>query len=239
MNFINLSAIGYSSSQGVLVAKNFMTAPHKNIKYSLISFGVNDLDFIRFFGNSFASDAVYLKTPTTSFLEKLAQFSHFFNLSSLVLRDSFLLFDCSRLTDLQPRVSTEEFKTNILKIINISRNIGTTPVLINTMLSAKAKGEKTLEYLNPHLNVIKELAAKGRCSESISSLSKYREQDALYLRQKIENINLELSQISRDHQIPLVDAFNILNQTEDFIDPIHPSRAGHQKLSLALAKALQ
>ncbi len=261
---INLGVPGYSSYQGLLVAREQVSTLHPRVV--VVSFNFNDRrrarvpDSPEAFRDLFQETSDYWATRLASRLDHLYLFRGMRRLSRIGQPTSSVL----NLEDAVPRVNEADYRANLLAIAEISMEFGATPVFMllrdNPRMTAplrdgldrlqQGEPERALAYFE---NVDSELADLA----ALYSAAAYRALGRTEEAQEAVEIDSDLPidgggpirldtayndimiDAARALDITLVDAASLLDAASgSFTDEVHFDVRGHRLVGELLATSL-
>lgn len=240
---INASGIGHSILQGEIIWDKYFSKDTTNIKYALISYGINDLDKYRFFDSEPIDDKIFFQNPPLALsIDKLNINSNFIMTLSLVMREIEYKNNCSQLSHSVQRVSWDDFKKSLDQVTLSMKKRNITPVIIGTAYY--------LKQVNPNYSPdkillayekVNKLAQDGSCDKAYDNLkiAKSYEPDDIY--KKVLELNENLKNYAAASGLVFIDSFNLLNSAapaENYFDPVHPSSKGHLLIATQIIDSL-
>lgn len=234
---LNASEIGFSSRQGLsLSAMPEMLALRPRIV--LIAYGVNDVDRFRFFGDNRYTDEESLerlaKNPGSNTLPASA-FLYLVNRVATGLRAEK---GCGLAYVPRVRVSAEEFAQNMLRIAGEWKKRGAEPVFLTTPLKGAAAD---VQASTPAEDLYASSAASaqaGRCAEAAELFRKARGLEPARILAEVSLRNRLLMDKARGAGVKTVALHTGLLGDADYLDPVHPTAAGHAKIARIVSDAL-
>ena len=182
------------------------------------------------------SDEDFFKLPSKSrlsFFESVNIPLAFWSLLTRAVNEARWLWPC-------PPVKVPELRSQpqlwIKKINLLAESISETGAIPVLLSSAFLFNEKLNEDLSRKSNELYNLSAlqssQGHCSEARSLFLQARQFEQHRIQKDLTAINEGLRSLNAKWNV--VEIQNLLNSKEDFVDPIHPSELGHQKIARAL-----
>ncbi len=130
------------------------------------------------------------------------------------------------------RVSVEDYKANFRKMINLSRQKGITPVLMNQPSQPIRSGSAFTE-------LAKSLNYKAPDEKSWNQFC--RAMRDLFVRRQQE-YNDALMEVATEMKVPFVDMISVFKESKNLeellIDPVHPTPKGHIIIANELNKTI-
>ncbi len=234
LNIFNASQIGYTSHQGLILLKNEILLASNKYKYAIISYGINDLDKIRFYTDTYVSDQEYFSKDILNYssLKKNLAISNLANFIYLFSDELNIRFNCFNLSKIEQRVSANDFIKNIQEIIDILKNNKIQPIIVNTPYYLKYKNiNYSRKLVDDKYSKVTKFAIESNCSLAIKWLNEAKSLEADRINQDVIQINGMLKKVAYSNRILYIDAFDALNTSSienNYLDPVHPSAAGHQ-----------
>lgn len=239
---INSSGVGHSIVQGDLIWKNIFSH-ESNLSYVLISYGVNELDKFRFFDSTPVDDKIFFKSePVGLKIDKLHLPSNFIAALSLMIREVFSRVNCDHLVNSVQRVSWNDYEATLSKMLSEMKNKNITVVLINTPFFLKNKNPKYSDHIiKSKYSEVARLAQEGHCIEAHEKwkIAMSYEPDNIF--DQIILFNAMLRAYALRNGLIYIDAFHLLQTNvpeKNFVDPVHPSSLGHQKIANRIINSL-
>jgi lysophospholipase L1-like esterase len=258
---INASQIGYTSYQGLILLQNYL------LKYSpdlvTIPYVLNDIDVYRFYRNEGISDKE-LSVPSHS----LVMFSNVIDRSRFVValknfmkkiinsNDRIAVFYLKKQFKLaKTRVSAEDYKANLLKIINIcnANNIKVVflKMPVNLSLPSLSDQEKKLlmdgnSCSDFYYDLAQNYDKQGKYHQARFYYNQAREYKILdcYAQSKVYHSIVD--EVSKKNNVPLVDVDALFVRTGTYQelfnglnDSIHPNSRGHEIIAEALSDTIK
>ncbi len=236
VNYLNASGIGHSIVQGNIVWNKRVANQKLSLTHAFIAYGVNDLDKFRFFDSAPINDKVFFQSPPLALeIDKLHLPFNLPILASLVTREILYRGHCDQLAGSVERVSWSDFEQALLEMVLDMKKRNITPVIINTPFYLKNKNPKyTQELIVASYKKVTALAQSGKCKEAREELKIAKAYEPDNILEQVILFNQKLKNFASKNDLKYVDAYQALstNQIADnFVDPVHPSKLGHQKIA--------
>lgn len=235
LKVFNAGQIGFGIEQGLKLWDEFKSG--KNLRYVIIAYGVNDIDRYRFFGANGSSDEDFFRQPEGSrlnFLEKINFPSAFINLSSRAVNEVRLLWPCPPQKIPALRATPERWLQKMDELAEKISQSGAIPVFLSSAFFFSQQADESLSSKSNELYVKSaRAAADGACSDSRKYFAEARSYEPFRIRRDLEIINKALRGLAS--KWTLVEIHQTLDTKNDFVDPIHPSPAGHLKIARSLS----
>lgn len=233
---LNASGIGHSIVQGELVWKKKLAKKNLALTHVFIAYGINDLDKFRFFDSAPMDDKTFFQSsPLALRIDKLDLPFNFPVLISLVAREVLYSGQCDQLIGSIERVSWNDFELTLNSMTANMKSKNIIPVLINTPFYLKTKNPKyNSELILSSYTKVTELAKAGKCQEARAELKIAKSYEPDNILEQVVLFNRKLKDYSLKNGIKYVDAYQVLSigrVAENFVDPVHPSKLGHQKIA--------
>ena len=206
----NASQIGYSTHQGLNLFRSDFAG--KKFDVTIISYGINDVDFHRFYWQSTLTDANELTLPRSEFVTSLQKW--IYKSSTIMVLQKIVFTGLTKLTGMknsgpdekQIRVSETEFRKNLLDLIQDVKKSGSLPVLLLTATHFKRHEDEKIDLIQ---NIL------------IKRMNQF------------EQVMME---VARDEKVLLADPDVWLKGPRDelFVDPVHFSEKGNQQIGKGL-----
>lgn len=206
----NASQIGYSTHQGLALLRNELSG--KKFDVTVISYGINDVDFHRFYWQSQLTDADEFKAPHGEFQTTLQKWV--FKSSAIVVLQKAVFTALAKITgagsarpdEKQIRVTGSEFRKNLIDLIHEVRKSGSRPLLLLTSTHFKKNSDARIDLIQ---NVI------------MKRMTGY------------EDI---IREVAGAENVLLADPDEWLKGPRDglFVDPVHFSETGNEQIGNGL-----
>jgi len=218
---LNAGEIGYSTWQGLQIYRKRLRLLHPNI--IVAAYGANDVDFWRFFFAEGGADAEVLSRKRSA--GRIALQNALRRLACLRLASRAVLGIAHHLRSPAARtqglrVPVDEFRANLLELTRLAREDGGRMILMTT--------------------AHRFIALDGGAARQ--SLAEARRAEATRVPRDLSLFNRIVREIAAKERVSLVDAEALLGGKDAaglFLDPIHPSPAGHAVIAEALARAVK
>ncbi len=239
-NAINVGQIGFSSWQGLEFYKKYLLGKI-NADMVIIAYGVNDVDKFRFFYTSTLPDKDEFSKPKENWQISLQNILIRFNSINLLSRTIFKYADglmCLQKNIPVRRVDDNDFVANIDEIIRLSKLNGSEVILLTSPYNLPTYNIKDPDY-EKYQNT--DYCYEKNINERKKIIEKDRQLEPKRIAKDINILNNLLRNISKRDNITLVDAEKILNTFKEnnmFIDPIHMSKAGNEKIAQNIFSAI-
>ncbi|MGE3260716.1 MAG: SGNH/GDSL hydrolase family protein [Bacteriovoracia bacterium] len=234
----NLSQIGYSSAQGLSLVAQYPPPENSSV---LFSYGINDLDRFRFFFPSFQSDAEFFAHPLSPgeiFVANLGSHFHFLRYLLRGAGNIRAMVRCPLPPTLPLRVPIPSTIENLEKFSASLSAIHATLVVIDTPY-LPARIQDGLASSEKIYRAAYEASVAGACGKSHALLEKFLALEPTRIHQDVNLLNAALAQWAARSGTLIVKASHLLSEPADFVDPIHPSALGHEKIAAAITQLLQ
>ena len=239
----NWSQIGHTIVQG---KKLFLKFPFESKKV-ILAFGVNELDRFRFFGTDLRGDIEYFKSaqqPSViqSNLNLVSVFSRIFT-------EFYFLWPCPPNTVPQKRVLLENWSETLGEFVQVLLDRKNEVFILTTPSHYKLEKNPQLAKENQELYEESAVQAqKGSCSKARELFRKSKSLEVYRVIEEIQKLNdltieaparwlssfperFALSQNEQVRKVKIIKIHDLLNESTDFVDPIHPSNKGHEKIA--------
>ena len=232
-NTKNLSQIGYTLRQGIILAK--MQSPPEN-SIVIVSYGINELDRFRFFFPTNEPDEFFFNQETPLAARWVAETRT--RILSLRFFTRFVAklsrqFSCKLPPKLNLRIPPDAITTYLNSIQQIVKDANAKLLLVDTpyrpdlfIPSEKASEDFYQEAFTA--------AEKGDCKKANKALESFNRLETNRIRQDLVHINKAFHSWAKENHTPLVSASKLLSKKSDFFDPIHPSVEGHRKIAVGI-----
>lgn len=235
LNVFNAGQIGFGVEQGLRLWEEFIAA--KNLRYVIIAYGVNDIDRYRFYGANGSSDEDFFRQPESSrlnVLERVSFPSAFINLASRAINEVRLLWPCPPQKVPELRATPERWQQKMNELAEMVSQAGATPVFLSSAFYFSRQVDESLNSKSDELYAKSaRAAADGMCSDARAYFGEARSFEPYRIRRDLEIINESLKSLSSKWTV--VEIHKLLDAKNDFVDPIHPSPAGHLKIARSLS----
>lgn len=247
---INAGQIGYTSHQGIILLEKVLL----NFSPDLItvSYGLNDIDRYRFYSNTGVSDKELamgnrLAIGINNAVSKIRTYLFIKNvISELIYKNKKLASSVfkKQFNVAKIRVSEQDYRENLKRIINITRVNNIKLVFIkmpiNLSLPHLTDAENNILKNGRNLsNYYYDLADKyeKKLDYQNASLFFKKAKDYQVIECVRDGVNYQkiMDEVSREYDIPLVDAvkiFSLEGKNRSLFniphDPIHPNSEGHK-----------
>ena len=229
----NASQVGYTIVQGrrlyESMDKNFLTS----LRTVLLAYGVNEVDRFRFFGRDPSSDDEYFARPLP--ISTRERFFNSFAFGALLWRagqEASLLTGCGFKQTPSLRLSPKKFDLFLRDWAEKLRQEGKRVVLVNSAEEMPfAPDERRANLSDRQFTESESRSQAGDCTESRRLFKEARQNEPWRVLRDIGRINNVMSKVGRELSLPVADIATVLVSTrkgELFVDPIHPSAAGHR-----------
>lgn len=243
LRVFNAGQIGFGIKQGQILWKKIQEKRTHPFKYVIISYGVNDIDRFRFYGNSELSDIEYFnsnfKNEPTVF-EKINFNSSFYNLLTRAISEVQMLWPCPPETELSLRLPISQWALELDKLSEDIKKTGAQPILLTSpfLFSNPIKNSDNLGGESDKYYKLSAVEARNSyCSKSRQYLIKAKGYEPYRIKRDVEKINTQTIQLGVKWSV--VSVHEQLIDKNDFVDPIHPSKLGHEKIAHALYNVIR
>ena len=238
----NSSGIGHSIAQGLRVWDKIKNSVSP--QYTLLAYGVNDLDKFRFFDSDSVNDREFFQSePRALKIDKLQLPSDFVVVLSLVIRQVMHTVSCEQLIKSPQRVEWEDYKNQLNQMISEMRNKGVHPILLNTPFYLAHPNKIFKEKdINDLYAAVSELAKKDECKKAHEKLKMAKALEPYSINHKVLLFNENLKKFANENKVAVIDVHSLLinqNAKENFYDPVHPSAKGHKLIADEIVKLIQ
>lgn len=241
MSVFNAGQIGFGVEQGHILWKQIRDSGAK-FKFVIISYGVNDIDRFRFFGANGISDDKFFQLPPNErlgLLESVNVPSAFWWLLVHGMNETKFLWPCPPKTVPEVRLSVQAWIEKMDSLATEVAKTGARPVLLSSAFLFKnlTFGDDTLEKSEEAYKQSAALAEQGKCGESRQQFVQARQTEFYRIKSDLSGLNNGLKTLSKKWNV--VEIHDLVTEQEDFVDPIHPSLKGHEKIARALAEIVK
>ena len=231
---LNLSQIGHSTYQGYLLARS-PNVQQIEPKIVLLAYGVNDTDRFRFFFQSPKSDFEEFATERTSNNVSVLNFinsSAFLRLTSIFTSKTLLNFSCQNLRELPARRLSEDQTINYYsELIKKYRKSGARIVVLTTPHHFEGLDPAFSQSYEELFSSSRTAATQGDCRAAKELLEESRKLEKNIIARDIIGLNKRLRELAKQEDVALADAELLLTADRYFLDPIHPTKEGHQVIA--------
>lgn len=231
----NFGQIGHASWQGFrLLEEN----PPPSGAVVLFAYGINDLDRYRFFFPSPMTDKKFFSTaipPSMMWFATLSSRSHAFR---YLLRMSALFrgkINCALPPEMPRRIPDEDFLENLNQFKAAVEKNKARLVVIDTPYWPVTARNSTSEALYAEAEAA---YRAGDCGKSREFFQKFIEEEPNRIVRDQRVLNGRLNEWAKKNRVTIIRASALLSVREDFVDPVHPSSAGHKKIADAIRAEL-
>jgi lysophospholipase L1-like esterase len=235
--YLNASQIGFSTLQGLLLWQNLLQNELPNLKYVILSYGINDLDKFRFYDLSFSDDLSYFKNRSKD--HGAGSFGSSLNVATtleLFKSEAFLQRNCSSLADINQRLTLQNSKLVLKNLINELRKRNVKVIVVNSpyqrMPVNKDFKYETVEKLYAETE---QAAASGNCEAAFENLKNAKSLEPWRVEYDVVMLSILQESLSKEENLIFVDAHaefeKLPDQKDYFIDPVHPSASGHNLIA--------
>ena len=240
---LNASEVGYTIVQGSLLYESLNKALLSSVHTVVLAYGVNEVDRFRFFGRDSADDIEYFSRPIEpSFGEIFFNSLPFTALLWRGAQEAQTIFGCGFKRAPALRVSMAKFPSVLREFISRLRRDGRRVVYVNSAREIPVTPDETRAALSDRLFLESETLSKaGDCKGSRQAFAQARENEPWRVLRDIDRVNILISELGRELDIPVVDIASALvspTKGEFFVDPIHPSATGHRLAADQIEAAL-
>lgn len=244
LNYLNASQIGFSTEQGLLLWNGFLKNKLPNLKYVLISYGINDLDRFRFYDLSFIDDINYFGSQLNQANPLLPFSSNLLTTFDLFKNEMSLKINCAPLMTVKQRLSLAESKQESLRLIQILKEQKVKIVFVGTpYLRMPPNSNFKYDDVNKYYQAAEAAASAGNCQQALSLIKKAKALEPWRVERDVAALSEMQKQISQDESIFYVDTYSAFNnlkiQKEYFVDPVHPSPKGHELIAQLVLEKLK
>ena len=242
LKYLNASQIGFSTEQGLLLWNLFFKEKLPNLKYVIISYGINDLDRFRFYGLSFTDDISYfadgLNRP-----RDLSLNSSLLTTFNLFENEALLNLNCTALSSMKQRLSLSESKQESLRLIKNLKEKNVKIIFVGTpYLKMPVNNEFQYSDVNTYYEKSQTAATGGHCREALSLLKEAKALEPWRVEQDVVKLAEAQKQLCDEEGILCIDAYTAFDrlkaQKEYFVDPVHPSQKGHDLIARLVLEKL-
>lgn len=245
LNYLNAAQIGFSTEQGLLVWNLFLKSQLPNLKYVIISYGINDLDRFRFYDLSFVNDVSYFNQKglrSKPFLGPVN--SNLLTAFNLFENEALLKLDCSPLRTIKQRLSFSEYDHESRALIQALKEKNVKTIFVGTPYQ-RMPLNKDFQYgdVQEYYQAAESAATAGHCREALSLIGQAKVLEPWRVEQDVARLTDLQKQLSRDEDILYIDAYNAFHdlktQKEYFVDPVHPTIQGHKLIADLILEKLK
>ncbi len=238
---LNLSQIGYSTFQGKLLSEH-PAIKQARPKVVLLAFGVNDVDRYRFFFQSSKSDAEELSSTKDSLhytRASLISGSSFLRLISSFTSSFLLNLDCRSLEQIpNRRLSAKETEVYFTELVTKYKQLNSNVVLVTTPHNYQGLDPNFLLSYEQLFAASAEAAKNRKCRTAKALASESRKLEKNVIVRDIIDLNQRLKNVAKQLDVTIVDAEELLKDSDKFLDPIHPNKEGHALIATQIFDAL-
>ncbi|CAN5726985.1 hypothetical protein BH10BDE1_BH10BDE1_29940 [soil metagenome] len=242
VKYANLSQIGYGLSQGQRLFEDFRSEWRSRPLTVFVSYGVNDVDRFRFFGPSGTSDEDAFsdpKLPDRLAAEYWLYRAAFPALLMRRLQEATFKFGCPPSKAFAMRTTNDEFVVGMTKLISALVSDGHRAVILNSPFRYPFEVQNKLaEKADEEFAKSANEAEAGRCQEARVHFAQGRVAEPHRVALAIKALNERLEIESARRGWTLVDIAKPLTSSSDFVDPIHFSKSGHEKVESAIREGI-
>lgn len=237
VSYLNASQIGFSTEQGRILWEKFLQNRLPNLKYVLISYGINDLDRFRFYDHSFVNDLDYFSKSSAPGEIGQSKFNSNITTAFHLFKDEVALkLDCSSIVEMKQRLTIDESEQVLLKLItNLKKKNVKVFVLSSPYIEMQIRQEYRRADLEMYYKSAQLAAGRGECAEALDFLRAAKKLEPWRVQHDVVLQTERLRKISNEQGVVFIDAYSILNklspQKDYFVDPVHPSNEGHKKIA--------
>lgn len=239
---INASQIGYSSFQGRLLWQEIASDRQLKPKIVFLAYGINDLDRFRFYGTATGSDQDFFsqKPLQLSLLNGVEKYSEFLTFFSLGADEMKSYFNCQHLVQSELRSNLRQYIENMQSLVTSLKNQDALPVVINTpFYFPQSPRPEFREEINRLYGQVRDLATQDQCRRARIKLREAKQLEPMRIAEDVLELNRELISWTSREKIVHIDAAQLLTDPEHFVDPVHPSAAGHDLITRAILSGLE
>jgi hypothetical protein len=233
---LNFSQIGHTILQGRRLFEEAEAAnPAPLARTILLAYGINELDRYRFFGKAGISDREYLqeisRQPATIFSSLLH--SSFFSLLHRAGQELVARATCPPDQPIRPRVDFAEFEGELVSFVRRIRETGSFPMLLDTGIHYGIEPSESLALKSDFLyEEGVDLARRHWCANAKQVLAEARELEVFRIVRDAKRINKIVRRVGKEESVPVIMISQLpLRAPEHFVDPVHFSALGHQKIA--------
>ncbi len=240
LKVFNASQIGYTVAQGERLWEQLKSGSEK-LQYVVLSYGVNEVDRFRFFGVNGVSDDAFFSLPESARFHALEKYNISLSFWALFLRafsEGQTLWSCPSVTSPDLRVQPEFFEKKMNALAEKITAAGGRPVIVSSaLLFLNQPQDPSLMNKSDELYGRSATeAGQGNCREAARLYREAHQYEQFRIKRDIARINEAVLRLSQKWPVAVVH--DKLNTKEDFVDPIHPSGAGHEKIARALVQVM-
>lgn len=234
---LNAGQIGFSSEQGRLLVQEDWVMDF-NPDWIVLAYGVNDIDRHRFYFQSNLDDREQLQTLNSAqFI-----FSYLKNeilslrIGSRYFKKILSSISCpSNIPTPKLRVSHSDFLSNIEEM---ARVFPSKIILLDTAHAYKTPGRDNGEIYK----LAQEAADRNDCQKARKLLEKALKNESYRITRDLDVLNEGLEKQAEQLGVRFLSAHSLIGGQEKmksfFVDPIHPSPAGHKKIAEHLSEVI-
>ncbi len=217
MKFLNASQIGYTIEQGYkLYVKTGLK--DKKIRYLIVSFGVNELDYFPF------------QIPKSS-QRSLYHYSSLYFLIENTINNFNQLYPCPETISIRnTRLSFQSYLNYLSSLKSLAQKQGAILIVLNTgHLYSKYRSKENIHKSKSFYEKMNQEIKSNNCYMA----RKYLQQAQLYEPYRINNelneFNLKLKNALKEMKIKMIDIHSdLVKSQKNFIDPVHFSINGNK-----------
>lgn len=245
LNYLNASQIGFSSWQGLLLWDYLLKDKLPNLKYVIISYGINDLDKFRFFDSEFSDDLHYFKLNDQNH-KKLSggTSTSLAKTLNLLKNEAAIRFNCSALANINQRMSFSESKLALKAFISEFKRNGVKVIVVNTPYQRMPANEDfKYDLIGELYSSVQREASSGNCREALNWLIAAKSLEPWRIEYDVVTLSILQESLSKEEGVTYIDAHaefeNLEDQKDYFVDPVHPSALGHNLIANAVLSRLK
>lgn len=239
--YFNGSQIGYGISQGRRLYDDLRTQISARPRTIFIALGVNDVDRFRFFGPSgtpdsqaFSSTEIQARLQTEKWLYRWAFPGVFFRR----IQEATFRFGCPPADPLVTRTTITDFVYELGQLLRQIEFDGHRAVVIDSPAHYPFKIDPELALkASTEFEASAEAARAKDCKTARSYFKSARKSEPHRVALDIQNLNRALKDESSGKTWTLIEASGLVIVSSDFVDPIHFSRAGHEKIASMIRRS--
>jgi len=243
--YFNASQIGYGLSQGRRLYEDIRSKISARPRTIFVALGVNDVDRFRFFGPSgtpdvtvFGSKEIQRQLETEKWLYRWAFPGVFFRR----LQEASFRFGCPPWEPLITRTTKEQFMYDLGLLLRQIEFDGHRVVVIDSPALYPFKIDRDLALkASAAFEASAKASREGNCKTARSYFKSARSAEPHRVALDIQNLNRALKNESTgkvwSKNWTLIEASALVIVSSDFVDPIHFSRSGHEKIASMIQRS--
>lgn len=234
----NLSVIGFSVFQGQLLL-NSLPKEVLQKKHWVVAYGINDLDYFRFYDrHNFSDEVFFSRNRIYGFIEDITARSNLLFLALRIYLDFPFYAQCRIASDLKTRVPINKFVEHLQNFYTLAKQLQSRITIVNTAYRLPVSYQNKTNTLPDYTKSIF-LAKNGKCTDAFNNFVNQKVHEPFRIQRDVKVLNAITESFAEANSLTYIHADLLLSDAIHFVDPVHPSSIGHRRLADEIKKRLR